>query len=367
MRTDEIVEGSESSSRSSHPSSLVYGDDVQDDVLEALEQQLIQHLRTTGVRKQREVELINEVMNIRRERRKSFATVRLLVRRLEEDNREIRDRCTSLARERESEVASTKAFTAHAMHKKEAELSAIGRQHEAELSALKEKFTHVNKLQLARISKLYEEKLKAVDEKLQELEAARQGHDQRTAQAIATEMTDRAVTEVTAQHRIKLQKYKEALRSVTEKEGDALQALQQAQSRLQDTEQDKHVIGDKLRKTEEYLGRFHEKEKSLRAAIDDLNASLGTTQAQLVSARTSLISQKNQYDEAMATAKDQHAAELEEVDAKVRRALQSRDEKLKILQEKVVRAERAQAQAEKILAEINDGIATTKRPSTGRR
>jgi hypothetical protein len=367
MRAEEFAEGGESSSRLPYPPSLGHGADVQDEVLEALEQQLIQHLRTTGVRKQREVELINEVMNIRRERRKSFAGVRSLVRRLEEDNREIRDRCTTLARERESEMISRKALMAHAVHKNEAELSAISRQHEAELAALKEKFTQVNKLQLVKISKVYEEKLRAVDDKLQQLDAARQVHDQRTAQAIAAEMTDRAVTEVTTQHQAKLQKYKEALRSVAEKERDALQALQQCQSRLQDAEQDKRIIGDKLRKTEEYLGRFHEKEKFLKATIDDLKGSLETAQAQLVAVKTSSASQQNQFDEAIAIAKDHHTAELEEVDAKVRKALQSRDEKIKILQEKLSRAEQAQAQAEQILAEINDGIGTTKRPPMGRR
>ena len=110
---------------------------VIDDHLEALEQQLIQHLRTSGVRQQREVELINEVMAIRRERRKSFAAVRTLAKQLEEDNRNIRARCTTLLHEREAEVASRKAAIAIALHKKESELHAAHRQHEQELLALK--------------------------------------------------------------------------------------------------------------------------------------------------------------------------------------------------------------------------------------
>ena len=345
-------------------------DSTTDDVVEAFEQQLIQHLRTAGLRQQREVELINEVMNIRRERRKSFTGVRTLVRRMEEDNRILRERCTSLLRERESEAVSRKAMIAQALHKKETELIAMSKQHEMELNTLKEKFAQVNKQQIARISKIYEEKLKAVDEKLQELDAARNGHEQRTAQAIAMELTEKAVVDVTVQHRIKLQKYKDALRSVTEKERDAVQTLQQIQDRLKDSEQDKRVIADNLRRTEEYVSRFQDTERTWKANLLNLQSSLEATKAQLHMTQTELNAQRTFHTETLTHLNEQHATELEEVDNKVRKALQNRDDKIKILHEKMLQAEQSQMQAEQVLTELNEGLGIAKRssrPSNGQR
>jgi hypothetical protein len=338
-----------------------------DDHMEALEQQLIQHLRTSGVRQQREVELINEVMAIRRERRKSFAAVRTLATQLEEDNRNVRARCTALLREREAEAASRKAAVATALHKKEAELHAAHRQHEQELLALKEKFGLASHTQIARITKVYEEKLRAVDAKLQELEAAKHGHDQRAAQAIAAELADKAVAEATAQHRAKLQQYKDAVRSIVEKERDATQALAQVEGRLRDAEQDKRVIGDRLRQTEEQLARAVEKGRALHASTSTLQHAVDAAQAQLAAARADLAAQRTMHEDALAQLRDAHAAELEEVDAKVRKALQGRDDKIRQLADQVIRAERAQTQAEQVLAEINAGITATRRPASGRR
>lgn len=52
--------------------------------LETMEQELIQHIRTSGVSQSREFGLIDEVMNIRTERRKVFSAMNKMVREMQQ-------------------------------------------------------------------------------------------------------------------------------------------------------------------------------------------------------------------------------------------------------------------------------------------
>ena len=52
--------------------------------LETMEQELIQHIRTSGVSQSRELSLIDEVMNIRTERRKLFSVMNKMVHELQQ-------------------------------------------------------------------------------------------------------------------------------------------------------------------------------------------------------------------------------------------------------------------------------------------
>jgi tRNA A37 methylthiotransferase MiaB len=109
-----------------------------------------------------------------------------------------------------------------------------------------------------------------------------------------------------------------------------------------------------------------EKGRALRASISTLQHAVDAAQAQLAAARADLAAQQTMHEDALAQLRDAHAAELEEVDAKVRKALQGRDDKIRQLADQVIRAERAQPQAEQMLAEINAGITATRRPTNGR-
>lgn len=57
--------------------------------VEDLEQALIQHLRTAGIRKPRETALIDEVMDLRKHRRRLLAAVNAQLAVLQQENQQL--------------------------------------------------------------------------------------------------------------------------------------------------------------------------------------------------------------------------------------------------------------------------------------
>lgn len=61
------------------------------DSLEEKEQEIIQHIRTAGLQKRREVAIVDELLNIRQERRKIMSALKLRIDELAEENRNARE------------------------------------------------------------------------------------------------------------------------------------------------------------------------------------------------------------------------------------------------------------------------------------
>ena len=183
------------------------GRDEQQSTLEAIEQQLIQQMRTAGIRKPREIELIDQVMTLRRERRKSFHALNVTVRRFAAENQDLRTQLSNCRKDSEYELATEKSLHSKTLEKRELEIQGIRQHYDSKYLKEKERNYNLMKDQIEKISHAYEVKLKIVDQKIQELSAARDGHDQRTAERIAYDMTTNAISEQNDRQKEKIQKY----------------------------------------------------------------------------------------------------------------------------------------------------------------
>jgi len=90
-----------------------YSEDVSDldhknsfERIETLEQSLIQHIRTAGLRKPRECSLIDDVMNLRKDRRQTFTNLFKYAELLKEQNRSLKKKITSISSTIDNEVSN---------------------------------------------------------------------------------------------------------------------------------------------------------------------------------------------------------------------------------------------------------------------
>eukprot|EP01032_Pedospumella_encystans_P025125 gene25125-28405_t len=74
--------------------------------IENLEQGIIQHVKTSGIRKPRELQLIDEIMDLRRERRKLFSTLVQQLRVTEGLNAELGSQLTAVKEKYATETFS---------------------------------------------------------------------------------------------------------------------------------------------------------------------------------------------------------------------------------------------------------------------
>ena len=174
--------------------------------LEAIEQQLIQQLRTAGIRKPREIELINQVMILRRERRRSFSAISLSAQKAVDENVNLKTQLNNFRIEMDFEINARKVCVLDALRIKDSEMHSIIQQNENNCLKKVERCSSLMKLQIEKISKTYEEKLHVVDHKIQELITARDRQDQQAAESIAFEMTAKAISDLNDRQNTKLQK-----------------------------------------------------------------------------------------------------------------------------------------------------------------
>lgn len=174
--------------------------------LEDCENQIIQHLRTSGIRKPREIELINEVIHLRQERRKSLSTLDSLAKKHSRENINLKLQIASLLDNKASEAALSEESTSKILRKKDDEIQMIIKRYDKMLR--NEKAINIENMrsQADHLNSVNKGRLQAVDKKIAELMMEKSSQDNKIAEAIAFEMTSKAVAELNAQHNLKLQK-----------------------------------------------------------------------------------------------------------------------------------------------------------------
>ena len=164
--------------------------------IESTEQRVIQHIRTAGLRKASETSLIDDIMNIRRERRRIFkdmmdcnSGVESKVKQLEYRDREMKKLVESERKEWNKRLQSCKESYSNEMEN--------------------------NAFQL---KKKYERMLLQVTEQLENMSNTKQVESHAEIQQQAAKMTEQEVRKVTEVYENKMLRYKTALRDIVERE-----------------------------------------------------------------------------------------------------------------------------------------------------
>ena len=163
--------------------------------IEGAEQSVIQHLRTCGLRKASETSLIDEILNIRRERRRIFTDLMQVCESLRNQNKHL-EKQLHIAREELIQEKKVSATQLGEMQK------TCARELKAQTEALKKK---------------HELKLREVGARLEDLVASKNAHDEALLKDAAFKLTQVELEKQREVNDAKLLRYKQALRDIVER------------------------------------------------------------------------------------------------------------------------------------------------------
>jgi hypothetical protein len=164
--------------------------------IENLEQNIIQHIRTSGVRKPRETALIDEVMELRRERRKFTSAVHSQLKVLDGQNKVLVGEVSEL-REKLHIAGAAEELTRRTLaDSRESDRTQFEERLARELATQEEKLKFMEKINIAKIRNKYEERMKEYDLKMKELFQAKAKAELKDARTIALELVEKAKLEM---------------------------------------------------------------------------------------------------------------------------------------------------------------------------
>jgi hypothetical protein len=156
--------------------------------LERLEQDLIHHLRASGVRKPRETSLIEEVMVLRRERRKVFSSLTLQLNKYVESYEDLKIKFSKINEDYRLEKEKFLSLISKFEIEKRNEILKLDETLKKEFKLEIENNKAKEKDLLSKVKIKYDEKVKLIETKLNEIIVAKQKSDFFVAEKIAKEM-----------------------------------------------------------------------------------------------------------------------------------------------------------------------------------
>jgi hypothetical protein len=298
--------------------------------LEEREQQLIQQVRTSGLRKQRESELVENVMELRKKRRQVHSILAGQVEALKRENEALRSSNCGVESKLKQEL--------EAAHSRVAELKRLYHEEAVvNLERYKTQLASDAKSQIDRSKAEFKERLIALQAQMTEVGTA-------STQAVASQqaMAAKSIQEIHAAYASKIQKYKSLLRNMMEREPE----LENAGKRLKAN-------------NAALLARCEMAEQSLLSAQQTLEQSAERQKQdkQLFDQEKSSFSMESQQaKQELDTLREQHAAQLSDIDDKVRRLVREKDEIITQLRQRVSAAEEKARESEKMILEINSSL-----------
>lgn len=181
--------------------------------VENLEQGIIQHVKTSGIRKPREMQLIDEIMDLRRERRKIFATLVQQLRLTDARNSELSSELATLKERQSGEATGLQSQLTALLTQRQADQDRYEEKLQRELAAQEEKHKFMEKVNVDKVKRKCEEKMKLLEAKVDEVFVMKANSDQKEAKAIATELLTKAKAELEKRCSDKINEYVDRLPS----------------------------------------------------------------------------------------------------------------------------------------------------------
>jgi hypothetical protein len=285
--------------------------------IEAKEQEVINHLRTAGLRQSSETALVADILKIRKERRRVFAAMQSKLLKVVDKNE---DAETEL-RSRRSESQKERA------------------QHAAELEELRGNLKDQHQEQAAYMKRKFEGKLKELNGKF---ESYLEGKEKEHAQALEAARKYSAKQELDAAN---LQSDNEnmrlikSLRGVTSENGMLKAAVSQRDETIARIKTECVTIHTKLEEETERRRRLEKRLGELSVASEALTNKLHSERGYARELSNALDQQQEERSVATESLDRAHAHEMATLEAKVRVALQAKDEQAHALSARCVHLE----------------------------
>jgi len=279
--------------------------------IEGTEQSVIQHLRTCGLRKASETSLIDEILNIRRERRRIFTDLMQVCESLRNQNKHLEKQ---LHVTREEVVQAKKASV-------------------TQLDELQQTYARELKVQTEAQKKKHELKLKEVGVRLEDLISNKNAHDEASLQDAAFKLTQVELDKQREVYDSKLLRYKQAVRDMVEREKQH-EAMASRHAKLyQEGKEETKTLRELLANQQ---GSQHANVRligEMKAEVDGMRAAIADQHTYIQSLQ---LDTERRQERALHDIKEQaekHAQELAAIDAQVRQALARKEGAIQRLQQ----------------------------------
>jgi hypothetical protein len=316
-------------------------DSVREKALHALEkreQDLIHHIRTSGLRADRETSLIGEIIEIRKARRQ---LVSVLFDTISVSSEEI-----SVFKE-QAVVAKREAIESAGTYKTQMELNLadLSSRLEEKVTLSREKIVRAASKEIHDVKIRYEAKLAALAEKISEL-------DRFKNKSTAQHESDRNEIEIEihAKYSSQLKKYQDGLKLIVARESEFkkdLLALKETNAKLS-----------------KELGRLFDESKESKKQTE--NALLGSKE--LNEKNAELIKSLKVTKDALLKAnlakqkcEEEHSTQLQDIDERVRALIESKENTISRQNSQLQSLLLYKQQTEKFILELNSGIQSARR------
>jgi hypothetical protein len=172
--------------------------------IEELEQLLLQHMRTAGLRNNKENILIEEMLDIRKERRKLFAKILEKNKALEKENASLKEEIRLSNEKQGNFIQCLKDQYALDLNKREKEWNSLENALNKEIELIREnqRLTDDNKIE--QIRKSYEVKLAQLETKLADIVKEKQLNDLTKAKLIAEDLLKKITNDLETKYHKKV-------------------------------------------------------------------------------------------------------------------------------------------------------------------
>lgn len=175
--------------------------------IEDKEQALIQHLRTAGLRQPKEIALVDEVLEIRKERRRLYAGLQERVGALEAAKADLTQQVDSQRIRMVEDLDSLKTRYESELGKRDEAFRMLERSLREEKDLQSENVRLTEKKALDKLKHGYEAKLALLEGKLQEILAEKQSGELKQARALANSIAQKVTGEIEERYHKKLSEY----------------------------------------------------------------------------------------------------------------------------------------------------------------
>lgn len=331
--------------------------------VEEKELQLIQHIRTSGLRKPRETSLVDEVMDIRKDRRQISSHLTTNYELLKKENAMLQRQAEQVKDQAEREAAGRIGDLVNMLNKRENDLKTLAKKYRDDFKTLKEQHQSILHQETERIKEKCGASMTILEQKIKDLEAVKQGRKEAEVKALATELVQEEHVKMNREFAGQLGKYKEALSSLAQRERSLHHQMRQCEMQLQDQssrlaeaqnagiEKDKECMSWR-RKGEAALVEL----QRAHSAIEGHDIALLDMQATHSDQLNKLRDEVTRYRETLAETKAVHAKELEEIDGRVRSKLRAKDQMIATLRVELKTARVEAQQTKNLIYELNDKL-----------
>lgn len=319
--------------------------------IETKEQNLIQRVRTSGLSQAREITIVDEILDIRKERRRFFSKLNKeigqlqnMVQKWTQQATELQKTCDEQRIEFERREKSISSQAEESIHKLKQDINA---QHQQELVATKNE--NIQALEIVRQE--YEDKISSLQSRLEICVSEHKNNDLSQAKVIANKLVKRISTELEEKFERKANEWKESLLQMEAREKELERALSAKHKELDNMKVQERSLIETLNSLQSKLETSFKREK-------DLEKRHTLLVIEVESMRAIKQSQSTELEEI----KRSHELALQSVDEKVRRMLDSKDREIASLNTQVSSLLREKAELEGVFSDLNNELQNVRGP-----